>query len=58
MDILFQAYCSKHRLFSERSDDDPDEELNLTPEDIRRLWAIAALRENLNDNTYCKLIER
>lgn len=33
-------------------------ELNLTPEDIRRLWAIAALRENLNDNTYCKLIER
>lgn len=58
MDILFQAYCSKHRLFIERSDDDPDEELNLTPEDIRRLWAIAALRENLNDNSYCKLIER
>lgn len=58
MDILFQAYCSKHRLFSERSGDDADEELNLSPEDIRRLLAIQALKGCLNDNTYCKLIGR
>lgn len=56
IDILFQAYCSKHRLFSERSDDNPDEELTLSPEDILRLLAIQALKENLNDNTYYKQI--
>lgn len=58
METLFQAYCSKHALFRERSDDEPDEELNLTPEDIRRIFAAAALRDSLNDVSYCKLIER
>lgn len=36
----------------------PDEELSLTPEDIRRIFAAAALRDSLNDVSYCKLIER
>lgn len=58
MELLFQAYCSKHRLFSERSDDDKDEELSLSPEDIRKLFAINALRDTLNDNSYYKMIER
>lgn len=57
MATLFQAYCSKHSLYRERSDDEPDEELNLTPEDIRRLMAALALRDSLNDVSYQKLIE-
>lgn len=58
MGTLFHAYCSKHSLYRERSDDEPEEELNLTPEDIRRILAAAALRDSLNDASYCKLIER
>lgn len=58
MATLFQAYCSKHSLYRERSDDEPEEKLSLTPEDIRRIMAAMALRDSLNDNTYCKLIER
>ena len=57
MATLFQAYCSKHSLYRERSDDEPDEELNLTPEDIRRLMAALALRDSLNDVSYQKMIE-
>lgn len=58
MATLFQAYCSKHSLYRERSGDEPDEELSLTPEDVRRIFAAAALRDSLNDVSYCKLIER
>lgn len=56
IDILFQAYISKHRLFCERSDDAPDDELNLSPEDIQRIRAIIAMRESLNDSNYYKQI--
>lgn len=58
METLFTAYVDKHNLYRTRSDDEPDEELSLSPEDIRRIMAAAALRDSLNDNTYCKLIER
>lgn len=58
METLFTAYVDKHNLYRTRSDNEPDEELSLSPEDIRRIMAVAALRDSLNDNTYCKLIER
>lgn len=58
MDTLFISYCRKHSLFSERTGDEPEEEYQLTPEDIRRLFAAEAIRGTLNDNFYCKLIER
>lgn len=58
METLFQAYCSKHALYRERSDDEPDRELSLTPEDIRRLMAAAALRDSLSDERYTKMLER
>lgn len=56
METLFQAYCSKHSLYSERSKDAPNDELKLSPEDIRRIVAAAALADSLNDNRYYKLI--
>lgn len=58
MDTLFLSYCQKHSLFRDKSGDEPEEEYQLTPEDIRKLFAAAALRDSLNDNSYCKLIER
>lgn len=57
MCTLFQAYCSKHSLYRERSKDEQDDELTLSPDDIRRIIAAAALKDSLNDNKYCKLIE-
>ena len=56
IDILFQAYIPKHRLSCKRSDDAPDDELNLSPEDIQRIRAIIAMRESLNDSNYYKQI--
>lgn len=54
---LFDAYCVKHALHSTRSNEDEDD-LHLTEEDIKRIIAMQAMREALNDNTYCKLIEK
>lgn len=34
----------------------PDDELNLSPEDIQRIRAIMAMRESLNDSKYYKEI--
>lgn len=58
LETLFLSYCQKHSLFREKSGDEPEEEYQLTPEDIRKLIAAAALRDSLSDNSYCKLIER
>lgn len=55
---LFDAYCLKHTLHSERTQSDDEEDLHLTEEDIRRIMAMQAMRDNLNNNTYHKLIER
>ncbi|MCM1079106.1 MAG: DUF2786 domain-containing protein [Bacteroidales bacterium] len=55
---LVEAYCSKHALYSDRSwHDGKDEDLHLTEEDIRRILVIQAMRKNLSNNTYCKLLD-
>lgn len=56
MDLLFQAYCLKHRLYN-KQEDDSVEELSLSLEEIRRLREIGALKDSLNDNTYYKQIK-
>ena len=51
------AYVSKHRLFSDRSNDEEDAPKPMTVERLRRLQAIFALQNNLNDNKFHKMIE-
>lgn len=53
---LLGAYCSKHTLYSDRQGC-TDEDLHLTEEDIRRILAIQVMRDNLNSNTYYKLLD-
>lgn len=55
LDTLFHAYCSKLSLYSDNPND--DEDYHLTPDDLRRIIAIRAMRETLNDNSYFKQIE-
>lgn len=57
MKTLVDAYCSKHRLFSDGPEDDKEEDMKLTPEDLRRILAMVAMKDNLSDKTYCKLLD-
>lgn len=57
---VFAAYVNKHDLFSHSESDNDDEEKNLeplTPEMYRKLMAIFAIQQNLNDNSYHKMLE-
>lgn len=51
------AYVSKHDLFSDHSNDEEEDPKPMTAERLRRLQAIFALRANLNDNSFHKMIE-
>ena len=51
------AYVSKHGLFSDHSNDEEEDPKPMTAERLRRLQAIFALRANLNDNSFHKMIE-
>ena len=52
---ILLAYCRKHHLYCDvKSDNDRE----LTEDERKRLIKIIYMQESLNDNCYCKLIER
>lgn len=56
---IVEAYINKHDLFSKPTGEgEPDNpEVQLTPERLKRLCAILAMQDELNDNTYHKMLE-
>ncbi|MCM1318763.1 MAG: hypothetical protein NC217_00040 [Muribaculaceae bacterium] len=57
IDALMLSYCDKHDLSSKGSQHE-DLAKPLTKEDILRIKRAMAMRDNLNDNHYRKMIER
>lgn len=58
IDALMFSYCDKHDLSSKRSQHEDTDAKPLTKEDINRIKRAMAMRDNLNDNHYRKLIEQ
>lgn len=51
-----EAYIQKHRLFGKHSDDNNEEERELSPEDLQRLLRMLNYMDSMEDTSYYKQI--
>lgn len=55
---LYDAYIHKHNLFRTKSEDEQEDELELTPEMFERIRKILYMKQALSDTHYHKMIEQ
>lgn len=60
IDDFTSAYIIKHRITSDDSDSssDDDEDKPLTKEDLERISRITKLMYQVEDTSYCKMLEQ